>query len=160
MALTPAQKQKAYRDRKRAKRDALVAEAARIAEAQRQHELVIVAERDRAAAEALRQERLAAEEAREREEQAARRAEEEAKARGIADGTLHPSGRPWRNGDVRAHDAYSPRAMQEAGRRAVLQQASDAFDRTGFLTADPFGPRRRPEPARAPRIRYDWHRDY
>jgi hypothetical protein len=48
-----AERQAACRARKRAKRDALVAEAARIAELQRHQEMAIAAERDRIGAASL-----------------------------------------------------------------------------------------------------------
>jgi hypothetical protein len=159
MALTPAQKQQAYRDRIKAKRDVAAAEAARVVETQRQRELAIIAERDRISMEIERQARMAEEQAAIAAAEARQKAEEEAKARGIADGTLHPSGRPWQAGDVRGYDASSPRALMEAGRRSAGRYAVEQFDKTNALRPDPDGPRRRTEYP-APRLRYDWHRDY
>ena len=155
MALTPAQKQKAYRDRKRAAPIAMMSEITQVATRLLRAELAAITEQRSIVLDNARRER-------ETEEMAARRAEEDAKACGIADGSLHPSGRPWQANEAKSVERSSPRAMMEAGRKAALAQAIDQFVKTGALAADPDGPRRRAE---SPRGRdYGpgayWHRDY
>jgi hypothetical protein len=132
MAMSNAQKQKAYRDRKRAIRDAPKLEAARRAAELERQRREAQDSLQRATQELARLAREAEELAARTAQEARQKAEEEAKARGIADGTLHPSGRPWRNGDVRGYDASSPRAMMEAGRKAALAYAARAGFGRGF----------------------------
>jgi hypothetical protein len=137
MALTAAQKQQAYRNRKRATPIAMLAEVEQVATRLLRVELSGITERWTILLDRDRRARTIAEQAVAAAAEATRAAEEALRQQGIATGTLHPSGRPWLANEVRSVDRCSPRAMQEAGRRAAVQQAR------GWLPQDRC-PRRRP----------------
>jgi hypothetical protein len=162
--LSDVERARSYRDRKRAVPRSMLDEVTQVATRLLRAELALLSGRRAFVLEFARRERRAAEQAAAAAEEAHQRTIAAEQARRIADGTLHPDGRPWHLNEAikRPNTPTSIRSQMEAARRAVLQAAIESFNRTGAMAPDPLGPRRRVESVRVRDYgpwAY-WHRDY